>query len=258
VSVDPSWTPVADSPAAATVLVDFDGTLAPIVDDPALATPLPAGVAALSALAERIALVGIVSGRPVGFVRAFVTDPRVVVVGQYGFEHDDGTGVRTDPRVAAYAPAVGAAARDLESAWPTLRVERKGESAITLHWRERPDSAPAAAAIAAIADAHGLVAWPARMACELRPPVAVDKGTAVAGLLDERSLRVAAFAGDDEGDRRAFAALDEWTAADAERRALRIAVASDESPPELVAAADLVVAGPSELAAQLGALAAAI
>jgi trehalose 6-phosphate phosphatase len=258
VSLDPAWAPVADAPTEAAVLVDFDGTLAPIVDDPALAAPLPAAVAALSGLAERLALVGIVSGRPAAFVRAFVLDPRVVVVGQYGFEHDDGTGVVTDPRVAAYASAVDAAARALEQAWPALRVERKGESAITLHWREHPDAEPAAQTIAAIAGAHGLVTWPARMACELRPPVAVDKGTAVAGLLGPRALRVAAFAGDDEGDRRAFAALEDWAAADVARHALRIAIGSVESPPDLLAAADLVIAGPPAFAAQLGALAAAI
>jgi trehalose 6-phosphate phosphatase len=191
-------------------------------------------------------------------VRIHVADPRVVVVGQYGFERDAGAGVVTDPRVAAYAPAVEAAARDLEHRWPGLRVERKGVSAITLHWREHRESAPSTDAIAAIAGAHGLVAWPGRMACELRPPIAVDKGTAVAELLDARVLEVAVFAGDDEGDVRAFAALDEWQPVAPTRHALRIAIESDESPIELLAAADLVVAGPHDLAAQLAALAAAI
>ena len=257
-SLPPAWAPVLHVPAASAVLVDFDGTLAPIVDDPGRATPRPDAVAALGALARRLGLVAVVTGRPVAYVRAFLAEPGVVVVGQYGLERDDGTGVVTDARVAAYTPAVEAAARELEHTWPALRVERKGEIAITLHWREHPDLAPAADAIAAVADAHGLTAWPARMACELRPPIAVDKGTAVAELLDARRLEVAVFAGDDEGDRRAFAALDEWCAASPTRRALRIAIASDESPAELVGAADLAVSGPAELAAQLAALAAAI
>jgi trehalose 6-phosphate phosphatase len=258
VSLDPAWAPVVQAPATAALLVDFDGTLAPIVDDPGRATPQPDAIAALIALADRLAVVAVVTGRPVAYVRTFLADPRVVVVGQYGLERDDGAGVVTDPRVLAFAPAVAAAARELEHTWPALRVERKGEIAITLHWRERPDQAPDPVAVAAIADAHGLTAWPARMACELRPPIEVDKGTAVAELLLTRGLEVAAFAGDDEGDRRAFAALDGWCAASSTRRALRIAIASDESPSALVAAADLVVAGPRELAAQLSALAAAI
>jgi trehalose 6-phosphate phosphatase len=258
VSLDPAWAAVVAAPAAAALLVDYDGTLAPIVDDPARATPLPDAIAALAALASRLGLVGVVTGRPVSFVRTFVAEPRVVVVGQYGIERDDGAGVVVDARAAAYAPAVDSAARDLERAWPTLRVERKGETAITLHWREHPDLAPDGDEVTAIAERHGLAAWPARMACELRPPIAVDKGTAVAALLDERTVEFGVFAGDDEGDRRAFAALDEWCAASPTRRALRIAIASDESPSELVAAADLVVAGPRELADQLAALAAAI
>jgi len=258
VTLHTAWAPVVQAPAASALLVDFDGTLAPIVSDPGRAAPRADSVTALVGLADRLALVAVVTGRPVAFVRAALPDPRVVVVGQYGLERDDGSGVVTDPRVAVYAPAVEAAARDLEQAWPALRVERKGEIAITLHWRERPDLVPDAAAIAAVTEAHGLAAWPARMACELRPPIEVDKGTAVTELLGTRPVEVAAFAGDDEGDRRAFAALDEWCAASPTRRALRVAIASDESPTELVAAADLVVAGPRELAAQLAALAAAI
>jgi trehalose 6-phosphate phosphatase len=258
VSLHPAWAPVLRAPDMAAVLVDFDGTLAPIVDDPGHATPLPDAVAALGALAGRLGLVAVVTGRPVAYVRTFLAEPGVVVVGQYGLERDDGAGVVTDPRVAVHTTAVEAAARELERTWPALRVERKGEIAITLHWREHPDLAPSDDAIAAIADAHGLTAWPARMAAELRPPIAVDKGTAVAALLGARTFEVAVFAGDDEGDRRAFAALDEWCAASPTRRALRIAIASDESPAELVDAADLAVNGPAELAAQLGALAAAI
>jgi len=258
VSLDPAWAPVVQAPATAALLADFDGTLAPIVDDPGRAAPLPTATAALGALATRLALVAVVTGRPVAYVRSFLDDPRIVVVGQYGLERDDGAGVVTDPRVAAHAAAVEAAGRELEHRWPALRVERKGEIAITLHWRERPDDAPDPLVVAAVADAHGLAAWPARMACELRPPIDVDKGTAVTELLGTRALEVAVFAGDDEGDRRAFTALDDWCAASSTRRALRIAIASAESPTELVAAADLVVAGPRDLAAQLTALAAAI
>jgi trehalose 6-phosphate phosphatase len=256
--LDPALAPVVAAPAASALMVDFDGTLAPIVDDPAHAMPRPGSVAALSELAPRLGLVAIVTGRPVVYARMHVADPRVIVVGQYGLERDDGNGVVVDPRIAPYARAIDAAARDAERRWPDLLVERKGEIALTLHWRAPSRRPPDPDAIAAIADAHGLVAWPARMACELRPPLAVDKGTAVSELLGARSLELAVFAGDDEGDRRAFAALDAWTASSPTRRALRIAIASDEAPPELLAAADLVLAGPTALEAQLAALAAAI
>jgi len=200
----------------------------------------------------------VVTGRPVAFVRRHLDDPRIAVVGQYGLERDDGAGARTDPRVDAYAGAVAAAATDAERRFPGLSVERKGRVAVTLHWRTAPTAAPADAALAAWAETHGLARFPGRMACELRPPLAVDKGTAVAGLLADAGCTAAAFAGDDHGDLAAFAALADWAGAAAGRVGLRVAVASEESPPLLLTAADLVVAGPDALVDDLAGLAAVL
>ena len=254
----PAWSPLTRAPGRAAVLVDFDGSLAPIVDDPAAAAPLPAAVAALHRLAERLALVAVVSGRPVAFVRGHLPDPRMMVVGQYGLEVDRGDGVETDSRAAAFTDAVEAAAADASRQWPALTVERKGGLAVTIHWRRAPEHAPEPAALAALAATHGLVGMPGRLAYELRPPVPVDKGTAVASLLTTTDPATVAFAGDDLGDLAAFRALDDWAAAASGRARVRVAVASDEAPDALVAAADLVVAGPAALAAQLAALADAV
>jgi trehalose 6-phosphate phosphatase len=199
--------------------------------------------------------VAVVTGRPVAFVRRHVPDPAVTVVGQYGLEVDAGGRVVSDPRAGAFEPAVAAAAAEAERRWPSLFVERKGRVAVTLHWRTAPDHAPDPDALAALADAHGLSRFTGRMACELRPPLPVDKGTAVATLLaGDGGIRAAAFAGDDHGDLAAFAALAAWSGDG--RTALRVVVASDETPPELLAAADLVVPGPAALAAHLTTLAA--
>jgi len=202
--------------------------------------------------------VAVVTGRPAAFVRRHLDDPRIVVVGQYGLERDDGAGVRTDPRVDAYADAVAAAAADAERRFPRLSVERKGRVAVTLHWRTVPTAAPAEAELAAWAAAHGLARFPGRMASELRPPLAVDKGTAVAGLLAAGGCTAAAFVGDDHGDLAAFAAIAAWAGAGTGRVALRVAVASEESPPALLAAADLVVEGPGVLVRDLAGLAGAL
>ena len=87
----------------------------------------------------------------------------------------------------------------------------------------------------------GLRAHWGRKVLELRPPVEADKGTAVRTLLAERSLKRALYAGDDTTDLDAFRGLDGL------ELAVRIAVASDEGPEELRAAADLVVPSASEL-----------
>jgi trehalose 6-phosphate phosphatase len=85
---------------------------------------------------------------------------------------------------------------------------------------------------------------------EVRPPVEADKGTAVVALLHESGARRALYAGDDTTDVDAFAGL----ATAGLEHAVRIAVASDEAPAELLAEADLVVDGPDELAALLAGL----
>jgi trehalose-6-phosphatase len=68
------------------------------------------------------------------------------------------------------------------------------------------------------------------------------------GLLRDRDLAAALYAGDDTTDLDAFAALDGL------ELAVRVAVAAPESPPELRSRADLVVSSPAELAALLGRL----
>lgn len=251
------WPPAVVA-ARSVLLCDFDGTLAPIVDDPAAAAPLPGAVTVLRDLASRLALVAVVTGRPVVEVRRHLDDPRIAVVGQYGLEREVAGAVVVDPRVAPFAAAVAAAADEAEQRWPGLRVERKGRVACTLHWRERPDDAPAATAVSDLAARHGLAAWPARMAVELRPPVVVDKGTAATALLAGCPADLAVFAGDDHGDLAALAAVRAWSATAPGRRAVGLAVASPESPPDLLAAADLVVDGPVGLLDHLTSWAAAV
>ena len=79
---------------------------------------------------------------------------------------------------------------------------------------------------------------------EIRPPVEAHKGTAVRALLERSGARLGLYAGDDTTDLDAFAGL---RGAGLEH-AVCIAVASDEGPAELREAADLVVAGPEEMA----------
>jgi trehalose 6-phosphate phosphatase len=258
VALDPAWSPFVADPRRAALFVDLDGSLAPIVVDPASAVPLPAAVDACARLAARLGRVAVVSGRPVAFVRRHLPDPAIVVVGEYGLEIDrDGVTI-ADPRTIPFEPAVAAAAAEAGRRWPRLTIERKGTIAVTIHWRTAPDAAPTPEALADLAEAHGLARVAGRMACELLPPLPIDKGTAVAELLAEDDLGVAAFAGDDLGDLAAFVAVHRWGGAAPGRIALRVAVASEESPPELLEAADLVVDGPLALAVELGALADAV
>jgi trehalose 6-phosphate phosphatase len=249
--------PFAARPARAALFVDFDGSLSPIVLDPAKARPLPAALAALARLVPRLGTVAVVSGRPAAFLRDTLAIDGLDYVGTYGLERIVAGAVVLDERVRPYTDAVAQAADEAEAALPGLRVERKGEVAVTVHWRDQPERGGEAASWAAEAAPRlGLEApMRGRMAVELRPPVPVDKGTTVADLA--RGMESAAFAGDDVGDLPAFTALRALVDAGTLAHAVSIGVTSDESPPE-IHAADVVVDGPAGLAVVLDALADAI
>ncbi|HVF32848.1 MAG TPA: trehalose-phosphatase [Acidimicrobiales bacterium] len=235
-------------PDAAALVTDFDGTLSPIVDDPAAARPLPGVVETLHRLAARLGRVAVVSGRPVAFLRDRLElddrpPGRLLVSGLYGIEWLEDGVEHVDPTALGYRPAIDEAAERAEAAAPPgVHVERKGWS-VTLHVRtaeERLDWARSWAD--ATAHTAGLAVHAGKMSFELRPPIAVDKGTVVDTVI--RDAAAACFLGDDLGDLPAFDALDRLRA----RRGahtLRVAVRSDEVPAEMIERADLTVDGPA-------------
>ena len=253
------------------LVTDFDGTLAPIVNDPALARPLPAAVRALEVLAGALGLVGVLSGRPVAFLREHFPIAGIELVGQYGMERLAYGGIVVDPRVEPFVRSVAEAATEAETMWPMLLVERKGALSVTIHWRGTPGHQPAPGALEELAARHGLAMFDARMAAELRPPVPLDKGTALEMLLADADrapdsaggLGCVVVLGDDRGDLAAFDALDRELddpsrESPGEMEGLRIAVRSPEAPPELLDRADVVVEGPVAVAEFLTAWAAVV
>ena len=220
---------VAD-PARAAVMLDVDGTLAPIVARPELAEVPEEARAELRRLAGRYALVACVSGRTGADAYRLVGVDGIFYVGVHGLE--------LSPEADAWrAPLRGFA----ELEWPW--IEDKGLT-VAFHWREAPDEEAAWSELEGIAErarASGLEARWGRKVLELRPPVDADKGTAVRQLLAEHGLRRALYAGDDTTDLDAFRGLDGCEVA------VRVAIASAESPPGLREAADIVVASPHEL-----------
>jgi trehalose 6-phosphate phosphatase len=125
-------------------------------------------------------------------------------------------------------------------------VEDK-ELSLSYHFREAPDEGAARAELESVAErarAAGLDPRGGRKVLEIRPAAPADKGLAVRALLAEAAVKRALYAGDDTTDLDAFAALAEA----AVEHPVRVAVASEEGPPALREAADLVVSSPDELA----------
>ncbi|MHB8219419.1 MAG: trehalose-phosphatase [Acidimicrobiales bacterium] len=234
--------PLRDQPPQSALFVDFDGTLAAIVDDPSDARPLPGVPALLTRLASHLGLVAVVSGRPAAFLRQTLDRPAGVhIAGLYGMETVDPDGIlEVAEEAVAWRPVVAEVAERAKALAPRrVGVEMKGLT-VTLHWRARPDAqAWVAEFSSAEMDRTGLVGQPGRMSTELRPPLDVDKGSVVSGL-GSGFTRVACF-GDDLGDLPAFAALTSMAATGVS--VARVAVVDAESPPEVAAAADMVVEG---------------
>jgi trehalose 6-phosphate phosphatase len=254
--------PVRTDPARAAILLDIDGTLAPIVrhaDDAHV--PEPTRVQ-LIAVAKRYGLVGCISGRQSATARRIVSLGSIAYVGNHGAEllPAGGTEVEIDPEIAAHEEAVRAFARD---AWTAelqrVRVRPEDKRAIAaFHWRGAPDEAAAETAVrevAAHAEAAGLATHWGRKVLEVRPPVTIDKGRGVRLLLAGRDLHAGLYVGDDRTDLDAFAALRALVADGELGAAVCVGVRSDETLPELEAAADLLVDGPLGVRALLATLA---
>ena len=125
------------------------------------------------------------------------------------------------------------------------------------HWRGAPDEDAAELAVREIAqraEEAGLVTHWGRKVLEVRPPVELNKGRGVRRLVEETSIGVAAYVGDDTTDLDAFAALRELVDEQKLTYALCVGVRSDESPPELLEEADLLVPAGDGVRALLAAL----
>ena len=261
------------------LLTDFDGTLSPIVADPEAARPLPEARQLLFSLAERLGIVGVVSGRPVSFLvdrlgvgrepagpgragpgragperEGGAAGPRALrLAGLYGLEQVGSDGViRTSPEAERWRPVLDEVADAARANGPPgLVVEHKG-LAVTLHWRHAPRVGPrwAAGFLEDRVQPTGLVAVGGRKSVELLPPAVGDKGTVV--LAWATGCSAAAYLGDDRGDLPAFRALDQLARSGTTVR--KVAVAGPDVPDELTSAADLVVRGPEGAVALLSAL----
>ena len=190
------------------LLLDIDGTISAIAPRPADATVLPIALDALRSLARSDGVVvGLVSGRMADDVRRMVRVEPAWVIGNHGAEIVSPDGHETvEPSVAAFEEAVGAARRSLEASGVAVEDKRW---TLTVHYRA--SGIEPRDIVSRVAAEHGLVVVAGKKVLELRPPVTVNKGTAVVALADHvggfRSGASILYAGDDATDEDAFVAL---------------------------------------------------
>jgi trehalose 6-phosphate phosphatase len=225
--------PLRAAPGESALIFDVDGTVAPIVPRPELAAVPAETRAELERLAARYLLLAFVSGRPGREAEALVGVPGARYVGNHGLELDP-RAAKLAPKIAAFRDAIG------------LPVEDKGLT-LSYHYREAADQGAARSELEVVAFqarlTKGLVARWGRKVLEIRPDVETDKGSAVRALVGDSGARFALYAGDDATDVDAFRGLATAGLA----HFVRVAVLSDEAPPSLISAADVLVAGQKDL-----------
>src|SRR3954447_14196459 len=254
--------PLRHDPGHSAILTDIDGTIAPIVTEPAEAKVPEETRRLLRALAERYALVACLSGRRALDARRVVGLDELAYSGNHGFELllPGDTEVRPDPSLDGHETDVPRFVGELDRSEldrAGIRTEDKG-AIVALHWRGAPNEGAAeslAHEIASEAEWQGLIPHRGRKVLEIRPNVAINKGIAVAALVPARPVDAALYGGDDRTDVDAFRALRTLEQDGELSASVCVAVASDESPPEVSAEADVTVPGPEGFVHVLEALA---
>lgn len=245
------------------LITDIDGTISAIAPTPAEAFVHPEARVALEILAGRLAAVAVVSGRAPEAGAAMVGLPDLIYIGNHGLERIMRGAVWTHQTAEAARPAIAAALAEVAVAVhatqdaPWLLVENKGVTG-TLHYRLAENPAAAAALLEQLARAaaarHGLRVSPGRMIVELRPDMAVNKGTAIHDLVNDLGLRGVVFFGDDATDVDGFRTLRALRET-GQVATLNVGVMGPETPDIVREAVDVTVSSVAETAATMAALA---
>lgn len=261
------------------VVIDFDGTLAVGSRDPAVARIEALAQRALRRLGglstahpDRLQL-AVLTGRVVADVAARVRVGGVEYLGDHGLEHGrlarggraERLVVTTDPafdvhRDPAEVLARGVAAELGDPAW--LFIERKGPS-VAFHVRQADDVPAARAAVVKAIDAverrlglvHGLAHYRGRSVVDLRPRDAGGKREAVERLVARHRPGAVAVLGDEMSDIDAFEAVIAARRGGAVGVTIAVHGLSRPAPAELLAVADLRLAGARDVGRWLAALA---
>jgi trehalose 6-phosphate phosphatase len=203
------------------LFLDIDGTLSPIAPRPEYAIVPPLTQKLLAELANtRDVHVVVVTGRSAEDGQRLVCVEHAWVIGNHGIEvapPGRTASVRAD--VAEFEPQLSEAVRqtrDLASdpSRHGIIVEDKRWT-VSVHYRlAHPRIVPELTdSVAAVAKGLGLTLTRGKEVLELRPPIAVNKGTAALELLETLGLTHDAAsifaAGDDRTDEDMFAALRE-------------------------------------------------
>ncbi len=229
------------------LMTDIDGTVSEMAPAPELSMIDVDALAALDSLAMSLALVGVVTGRAAHDALRLTGRPDLLHVGNHGYERIKGAAHSFAAGVEPYLSGVAEAAEAVRSAQLFDRdlkgavIENKRYTA-SFHYRLCDDPDRAQAAIRRIIEPIALAALltisDGKMVIELRPPLPVNKGTAIRDLITENGLKGLIFFGDDVTDVDGFNIVRARDGS-GDFSGLAVAIVGSDANPLVAAAADL-------------------
>lgn len=186
------------------LVTDMDGTISHVAETPEAAVVTPRNREILGTLVLMIPLVAAISGRAVRDLQSRIAIPGMVYLGNHGLEVWANGGRVLNESVRHHRRALTAALDELR---PHLSVgmwiEDKYATA-ALHYRMTPDPEKAShyltPIVREVCKQHQLDMRPGRRLFEIRPPIVINKGIALANLVQEHRLDAVLYIGDDTTD----------------------------------------------------------
>lgn len=236
------------------LVTDVDGTISPIVDDPDAAQVTPRNRELLHSLRAHLTLVAVISGRTVTDVRNKVNVPGLVYIGNHGLEWWVNNRVERSPDVQQYRPAIEAALHLLQAEQVEGMFIENKDATLSVHYRTTPNPHTVETTffpiVKRIATEHGLKVFKGRMVFELRPPIAINKGSAFRQIVEQYQLDAALYLGDDTTDADALT-MARQLRQEGSCHALGMAVLSEDTPDVVRESADLSLSGVADVEAFL-------
>lgn len=181
-------------------------------------------------------------------------------IGQHGLEWLAGGRLVRHPAVEAYRTKIAAALRTLQRKLDRVQgieLEDKVFS-LAIHYRASQEPTLARQAVLAATEelsrTKSLMVVEGKKVIELRPPIPLDKGTAVMSLIRKHNLRGVVYLGDDATDIDAFCALRQWRQS-GDGVALTVGVLGPDESEAVAEQADITLSNPDEVERLLGWLA---
>jgi trehalose 6-phosphate phosphatase len=230
---------------------DIDGTISAIAETPLQATVGPEARAALQNLSERLDTVAVITGRATEDAENMLGLPDVLYFGNHGLERRWRGETREHSAALENTRSVREALDRIEQEILSLGLadgvllENKRLTG-SIHYRLAPTRDLIGPELSSIVESaallFGLKMTEGRYVFELRPPIAINKGTALIDLIEDNTLKGIVFLGDDVTDVDAFRVVREATA-NGIVQGLAIAVDSPETRSVVVNEADETVVG---------------